>query len=103
MAFKQVFLETLVETYKDAEEIRIYEDRVRHVKAFRDFFTDYNMRQNGVGGVPSRGSITAEVIQVADGATLLDPVMEAAEVQQAAHSSPTSVEHARYGGQVSSQ
>lgn len=82
MAFKQVFLESLVETYKVAEDIRIYEDRPRHVKGFRDFFTDYNKRQNGVGGSRTRGPITAEVIQVADGATQLDPVQETAEVQR---------------------
>lgn len=83
MVFKQVFLENLMETYRKAEEIRVYEDRVKHVKGFRDYFMDYNRRQNGTGGhVPSRGPITAEVIQVADGATLLDPVVEAAEVQK---------------------
>jgi len=82
MNFKQAFLENLMETYKGAEEIRVYEDRVRHVKGFRDFFMDYNKRQNGVGGAPSRGPITAEVVQVADGATQLDPVIEAAEVQR---------------------
>lgn len=82
MAFKQVFLETLMETYKEAEELRLYEDRVKHVKGFREFFMDYNKRQNGIGGQPTRGPITAEVIQVADGVTLLDPVIEAAEVQK---------------------
>jgi hypothetical protein len=82
MNFKQVFLESLMETYKSAEEIRVYEDRVRHVKGFRDYFTDYNRRQNGIGGKPTRGPITAEVVQVADGATQLDPVTEAAEVQR---------------------
>jgi hypothetical protein len=82
MLFKQRFLETLMETYKSAEEIRVYEDRVKHVKGFRDFFMDYNKRQNGIGGKPTRGPITAEVVQVADGATLLDPVVEAAEVQR---------------------
>lgn len=82
MAFKQVFLEDLMETYKEAEEIRIYEDRVKHVKGFRDFFVAYNRRQNGIGGEPSREPITAEVVQVADGATLLDPVVETAEIQR---------------------
>ncbi|PBP20853.1 hypothetical protein BUE80_DR008467 [Diplocarpon rosae] len=80
MNFKQVFLESLMETYKDAEEIRVYEDRVKHTKGFRDFFTDYNKRQ--VGGTPTRGPITAEVVQVADGATQLDPVTETAQVQR---------------------
>jgi len=82
MQFKQVFLESMVETYKHAEEIRVYEDRVKHTKAFRDFFQDYNRRQNGIGGTPTRGPITAEVVQVADASTLLDPVQEAAEVQR---------------------
>ena len=82
MHFKQVFLESLMETYKAAEDIRVYEDRVKHVKGFRDFFMDYNRLQNGVGGFPTRGPITAEVVQVADGATQLDPVQEAAEVQR---------------------
>ena len=82
MAFKQEFLTSLMETYKKAEEIRIYEDRPRHVKGFRDFFTDYNKRQNSIGGYPTRGPITAEVVQVADGSTVLDPVQEVAEVQR---------------------
>jgi hypothetical protein len=80
MIFKHVFLETLMETYKQAEEIRVYEDRVKHVKGFRDFFMDYNKRQNGHG--ETRGPIVSEVIQVADGVTTLDPVVEAAEVQR---------------------
>ncbi len=82
MRFKQIFLECLVETYKDAEEIRVYEDRVKHTKDFRSFFTNYNKVQNGIGGNPTRGPITAEVVQVADGVTQLDPVTEAAEVQR---------------------
>lgn len=97
MNFKQCFLESLMETYKGAEEIRIYEDRVRHVKAFRDFFTDYNKRQNGSNGIPSRSTIIAEVIQVADGATLLDPVVEAAEVQRLINDHNAAIEARNYG------
>ncbi|KAF7912176.1 uncharacterized protein EAF01_001197 [Botrytis porri] len=97
MNFKQCFLESLMETYKGAEEIRIYEDRVRHVKAFRDFFTDYNKRQNGSNGIPSRPTIVAEVVQVADGATLLDPVVEAAEVQRLINDHNAAIEARNYG------
>ena len=79
MVFKQMFLEALMETYRGAEEIRIYEDRLKHVKGFRDFMTDYNMRQNGLAA--TRGPIVAEVVPVADMATNLDPVVEVAEVQ----------------------
>jgi hypothetical protein len=70
-----------METYKFAEEIRIYEDRQRHVKGFRDFFTEYNRKQNGVGGSPTRGPIVTEVVPVADISTTLNPVVEVAEVQ----------------------
>lgn len=81
MIFKQQFLTTLMETYRHAEEIRIYEDRPKHVKGFRDFLTDYNKKQNGIGGVRTRGPIMFEVVQVADLDTNLDPIMEVAEVQ----------------------
>lgn len=78
MHFKQLFLGGLMETYKQAEEIRVYEDRPKHTKGFRDFFADFNRQQNTT---PTRGPITAEVIQVADCSTVLDPVSEVAEVQ----------------------
>ncbi|CAG8954160.1 hypothetical protein HYFRA_00005779 [Hymenoscyphus fraxineus] len=97
MMFKQCLLECLMETYKAAEEIRIYEDRIRHVKAFREYFTDYNRRQNGMGGAPTRGPIVAEVVQVADGATQLDPVLETAEVQRLLNDHNTQVTKARRG------
>ncbi|KAL2134606.1 hypothetical protein VTI74DRAFT_11348 [Chaetomium olivicolor] len=83
MVFKQMFLEALMETYKHAEEIRIYEDRIKHVKGFRDFLEDYNIRKlNGIGGTATRGPISGEVIPVLDMATYLDPIVEVAEVQQ---------------------
>lgn len=81
MHFKQEFLKALMETYNKSEEIRIYEDRPKHVAGFRTFLTEYNRKQNGIGGTPTRGPITAEVILVPDQATTLDPVMEVAEVQ----------------------
>ena len=82
MIFKQMFLEALMETYKEAMEIRIYEDRPKHVKGFRDFMTEYNKKQSGVAGYPAtRGPIRFDVVQVADMATNLDPVVEVAEVQ----------------------
>ncbi|ETS73456.1 hypothetical protein PFICI_14402 [Pestalotiopsis fici W106-1] len=81
MHFKQIFLESLMETYKHAAEIRVYEDRVKHVSGFRNFFSDYNKRQESYGGQKTRGPITAEVIQVAEISTFLDPVVEVAEIQ----------------------
>ncbi|KAK2014462.1 tat pathway signal sequence [Colletotrichum eremochloae] len=80
MHFKQLFLTAVMETYKNADEIRIYEDRPKHVKGFRDFMTEYNRRQN-MNATRTRGPITAEVVQVADLSTTLDPVVEVAEVQ----------------------
>ncbi|KAL2115041.1 hypothetical protein VTJ04DRAFT_10704 [Mycothermus thermophilus] len=83
MEFKQIFLKALMETYRHSEEIRIYEDRIKHVKGFRDFLGDYNAEKiNSVGGSNTRGPIKGEVIQVLDMATYLDPVVEIAEVQK---------------------
>lgn len=79
MIFKKTFLECLVETYKKANELSIYEDRVKHTKAFRDFFSEYNKTQLIK---PTRGAITAEIIQVADRPTQLTPVSEIVEVQR---------------------
>lgn len=80
MHFKQMFLSRLMETYKDAEEIRIYEDRPKHVKGFRDFGADYNKKQQTPQA--TRDPITFEVIQVADMSTNLDPVVEISEIQK---------------------
>ncbi|PSR92331.1 hypothetical protein BD289DRAFT_364607 [Coniella lustricola] len=79
MHFKQVFLRTLMETYRDAEEIRIYEDRPKHTKGFREFLSDYNTTQHGPDA--ARNPILGEVIQVADISTKLNPVVEVAEIQ----------------------
>ena len=80
MHFKQLFLTSLMETYKNAEEIRIYEDRPKHTKGFRDFLAEYNRQQTTA---PTRGPLaTAEVVQVADVNRYLDPVIEVAEVQR---------------------
>jgi len=82
MDFKQELLKDIVYTYKDAEEIRIYEDRVKHTKGFRDFFFDFNRDLMAGKNQPSRKPIIAEVIQVAENATQLDPVDEIAEIQK---------------------
>ncbi|KAK5995729.1 hypothetical protein PT974_04146 [Cladobotryum mycophilum] len=78
MHFKQLYFNTLMETYREASEIRVYEDRPKHTKGFRDFFAEYNRRQSAS---PTRGTILADVVQVADSCTTLDPVIEVAEVQ----------------------
>ena len=86
--FKQLFLEALVETYARAPEIRVYEDRPRHVAGFRSFFADYNQRLQSLGASQQapRPPIDAEVIQVPDISTNLDPVVEVAEVQHLVNS-----------------
>ena len=95
--FKQRFLESLMETYRAAEEIRLYEDRANHVKYFRSFFTEYNTRQNGVGGTPTRGPITAEVVQVVAASMQLDPVLETAEVQRIINDHNAAIGKGRHG------
>ncbi|KAI0870481.1 hypothetical protein GGS24DRAFT_102791 [Hypoxylon argillaceum] len=81
MLFKQAFLKSVMETYKHAQEIRIYEDRPKHVAGFREFLVGYNEQQQASRGLTTRGPIAAEVIPVADISTNLDPVVEVAEVQ----------------------
>ncbi|KAF2267629.1 hypothetical protein CC78DRAFT_530722 [Lojkania enalia] len=82
MEFKQELLKDIVHTYKDAEEIRVYEDRVKHTKGFRDFFFQFN-KDLMSGQIPqSRKPFVADVVQVTENATQLDPVSEVAEVQR---------------------
>jgi len=80
MLFKQALLRDIIITYAQANEIRIYEDRPKHVKGFKDFFfalnTDFASRLDA-----PRSQITAEVIHVMDQETVMDPVSEVAEVQ----------------------
>lgn len=91
MEFKQELLKDIVYTYKDAEEIRIYEDRVKHTKGFRDFFFQFN-RDLMANQLPtSRTPIIAEVVQVAENATQLDPVSEVAEIQRMCNAHNTRV------------
>jgi hypothetical protein len=79
MHFKQLFLTALVETYRHAAEIKIYEDRPKHTKGFRDFFAEYNHRQTSQ---PTRAvPLVVDVVQVVDTSASLDPVMEVVEVQ----------------------
>ncbi|KAI9676906.1 MAG: hypothetical protein M1817_006745 [Caeruleum heppii] len=81
MAYKQALLEDIIFTYREAQEIRVYEDRTKHVKGFRDFFTSIN-RSLLSSPTSYRKPITAEVIQVSEGVTNLDPVIETAEIQR---------------------
>ncbi|KAF1950245.1 hypothetical protein CC80DRAFT_496896 [Byssothecium circinans] len=82
MEYKQELIKDIVYTYQEAEEIRIYEDRVKHTKGFRDFLFQFN-RDLMAGTLPTtRKPITAEVVQVPENATQLDPVTEVAEIQR---------------------
>jgi len=82
MQFKQELLKDIIYTYREAEDLRIYEDRPNHVIGFRDFFVDFNKTlQSSMSQVP-RNTISAEVIPVAEKATRLDPVIEVAEIQR---------------------
>ncbi|KAL5377059.1 hypothetical protein DPSP01_010024 [Paraphaeosphaeria sporulosa] len=92
MNFKQELLKDIVYTYKDANEIRIYEDRVKHTKGFRDFFFQFNKDLMN-GQLPtSRQAIVAEVVQVEENATQLDPVTEIAEIQRIINSHNSQVQ-----------
>lgn len=86
MLFKQALLKDIVYTYHQAEELRIYEDRPKHTKGFRDFFADFNsllMAGEPTARVPvPRQPITAEVIQVTEQDSFMDPVAEVTEIQR---------------------
>ncbi|MCJ1384239.1 hypothetical protein MMC17_007355 [Xylographa soralifera] len=82
MHYKQSLLEDLIYTYKEAEEIKVYEDRPKHVKGFREFFEKANRALLSYSNPSIRKPITADVIQVADMTTTLDPISEAAEIQR---------------------
>jgi hypothetical protein len=80
IGYKQMFLADLMDTYKQAQEILIYEDRLHHVKAFSEFLQGYNSnRPHG------RRQIESEVIHVANLTKNLDPVVEVASIQQMAN------------------
>ncbi|KAL8675428.1 MAG: hypothetical protein Q9168_000259 [Polycauliona sp. 1 TL-2023] len=82
MNYKQAILQDLVYTYKDADEIRIYEDRVKHTRAFREHFDRFNKTLLNSSVPALRDPITVEVIQVTETNTTLDPIAETAEVQR---------------------
>ncbi|KAI5837377.1 hypothetical protein DFP73DRAFT_568670 [Morchella snyderi] len=77
--FKCMFLEDVLNTYNGVEEIRVYEDRVKHVRSFEEFFAQYILTNpRGLGEKP----LVAEVIQVAEIAKTLDPVTELTIIQK---------------------
>ena len=80
MAFKQALLRDIVFTYSGATEIRVYEDRPKHTKGFRDFFEQMNSVLKSESN-PTRAPITPEVIQVPELDSFMDPVTEIAQVQ----------------------
>ncbi|ERF68884.1 hypothetical protein EPUS_04536 [Endocarpon pusillum Z07020] len=82
--FKNEFLKHLVFTYKHADEIRIYEDRPKHVKHFREYFEKLNksLLSHPIDQPPPpRKPITADVIQVTELNSYLDPVIETSSIQ----------------------
>lgn len=82
--FKNEFLKNLVFTYKHADEIRIYEDRPKHVKHFREYFEKLNksLLSHPIDQPPPpRKPITADVIQVTELNSYLDPVVETSSIQ----------------------
>ncbi|SMR60667.1 unnamed protein product [Zymoseptoria tritici ST99CH_1E4] len=80
MLFKQALLKDIVFTYAQAKEIRIYEDRIKHVKGFQEFFYDINqdLQENPVPRAP----IIAEVVHVKEQENSMSPEVEVAEVQK---------------------
>lgn len=86
LLFKQEFFKELSLTYKHADEIRIYEDRPKHVKGFREYFERLNksfLSHPVEQPPPPRKPITAEVIHVCELKSNLDPDVEVDVIQKA--------------------
>ena len=84
MTFKQALLRNIVFTYSQAEELRIYEDRPKHVKAFEEYFAELNqtlMAQMSTG-TQSRAPFRTEVVFVNEQDRSLHPDAEVSEVQK---------------------
>ena len=93
MMYKQMLLEDIIYTYRDAEDIRVYEDRPKHVTGFRDFFEKLNKRI-AQGDTPiRRNTIAADVVAVAAESRTLDPVTEVAEVQRMINGHNTAIQN----------
>lgn len=75
--FKKALLCDIIATYALATEIRIYEDRPKHTKSFRDFLEDVNRNLAAI-----RAPLRTEVIQVTEAESTMNPVTEAAEIQK---------------------
>lgn len=81
LKFKFSLLYDVMTTYTQANDVRMYEDRPKHTKAFRDYFEELKQRlwteSNG-----TRIPFSAEVVQVTEGDSTMDPITEVAEVQK---------------------
>ncbi|KAL9615551.1 MAG: hypothetical protein Q9167_000064 [Letrouitia subvulpina] len=99
MGFKQDVLKDLLHTYTEANEIKVYEDRPKHVRALREHLERLNKELLASDATTLRKPVIAEVIQVADMVTTLDPVIETAEIQRMIHTHNTSLSN---GGQSQS-
>ncbi|KAJ9646773.1 hypothetical protein H2204_000465 [Knufia peltigerae] len=86
MSFKQEFLRELVFTYNNAEEIKIYEDRPKHAKGFREYFERLNkslLSHPADQPPPLRKPIIADVVHVCELKSTLNPETEINVVQRA--------------------
>ncbi|KIW15087.1 hypothetical protein PV08_07874 [Exophiala spinifera] len=86
MSFKQEFLRELVFTYINAEEIKVYEDRPKHAKGFREYFERLNkslLSHPADQPPPSRKPIIADVVHVCELKSNLNPETEISVVQKA--------------------
>jgi hypothetical protein len=87
MAYKQMLINDTLETYLDATEVRIYEDRKKHAENFKVFLDNYNAKIFSLAGSESgqlkrTKSITHTVVMVVDSSSALEPATEAALIQK---------------------
>ncbi|KAI4147400.1 MAG: hypothetical protein LQ340_005570, partial [Diploschistes diacapsis] len=82
MLYKQALLKDIIFTYREIEELKIYEDRPKHVAGFRQFIDVFKRDLRDHPSSVSRKDLAGEVIPVADTAGALDPLTETREVQR---------------------
>jgi uncharacterized membrane protein YgcG len=93
MDYKQELLKNIIFTYVNASELRIYEDRPKHVQAFQAFFDKLNndLKSNAIPESALRTSFDAHVIHVNEEDCYISPEIEVAEVQRMINANNTAV------------
>ena len=81
MDFKTQLIQALMLTYNRAEKIKIWEDRLPHVKQFRKMIEEFNRAVQGRMYPVSRPRMWYDIVEVTGPETKLDQVKEVSLIQ----------------------